>query len=195
MQTLIRHETFNPLRIMIPIRRLVSLVLLATANMALATGDIPNEPLARQSPASWCNEIEVPAGNRVSARLYAQGVQIYRWNGSAWTFVAPEAGLFADPHLHGAVGFHDAGPTWEAADGSRVVAARLAGCTPDPDSIPWLLLQATATTGHGRFGSVTFIQRIHTQGGLAPEVAGSVIGEEARVPYVAEYVFYRRSRE
>lgn len=53
-----------------------------------------------------CDSVAVPAGNRVSAHVYALGVQIYQWNGSAWIFVAPEAELFADPCYEGSVGFH-----------------------------------------------------------------------------------------
>jgi len=38
---------------------------------------------------------------------------------------------------------------------------------------------------------VTQIQRVNTVGGNAPANPGSVTGEEARVPYTAEYFFYR----
>jgi len=37
----------------------------------------------------------------------------------------------------------------------------------------------------------TFIQRINTVGGNAPAAPGTVVGEEANVPYTAEYLFYR----
>jgi hypothetical protein len=37
---------------------------------------------------------------------------------------------------------------------------------------------------------VTFIQRLNTAGGLAPATAGAAIGQEARVPYTADYLFY-----
>jgi len=38
---------------------------------------------------------------------------------------------------------------------------------------------------------VTFIQRVNTVGGNAPAAAGTFVGEETRVPYSAEYLFYR----
>jgi hypothetical protein len=38
---------------------------------------------------------------------------------------------------------------------------------------------------------VTFIQRVNTIGGTAPAEAGLFVGDEARVPYTAEYYFYR----
>src|SRR5262245_29001958 len=38
-----------------------------------------------------CQNLRVPAGNKVAFHVYAAGVQIYRWNGTGWVFVAPEA--------------------------------------------------------------------------------------------------------
>jgi hypothetical protein len=38
---------------------------------------------------------------------------------------------------------------------------------------------------------VTYIQRVNTVGGKAPTVSGGVAGEMARVPYTAEYFFYK----
>ena len=118
-------------------------------------------------------------------------MQIYRWNGTSWAFVEPVATLFSDADYHEKVGTHYLGPTWESNSGSKVVAARLTGCTPDPTAIPWLLLQTVSTDGPGIFGSVTYIQRVNTKGGLAPTAPGVSIGTVAEVPYTAEYYFYR----
>jgi len=38
------------------------------------------------------------------------------------------------------------------------------------------------------------MQRFNTIGGTAPAEAGTVFGEEARVPYTAEYYFYRNAQ-
>lgn len=138
-----------------------------------------------------CDSLAVPAGNRLSARLYATGDQIYSWNGTSWAFVAPSAQLFADPNGNGEVGTHYAGPTWESNSGSKVVGAVVKRCTPDPTSIQWLQLRAVTSDGPGIFNGTTFIQRINTVGGVAPFQAGSFTGETARVPYTTEYLFYR----
>ena len=130
-------------------------------------------------------------GNKVAHHLYAEGVQIYRWNGTSWIFVAPEAELFANAGANGTVGIHYAGPTWESNSGSKVVATVLERCTPDPDAIPWLLLEAVSTEGPGIFARVTFIQRVNTVGGNAPTDPGDFVGEVVEVPYTAEYYFYR----
>jgi hypothetical protein len=122
-------------------------------------------------------------------------VQIYRWDGTSWVFVAPEARLFADPCYEGQVGLHYAGPTWEANDGSKVVGSAPIRCTPFRGAIPWLRLDATSLSDHGRFARLTYIQRVNTIGGTAPAEAGAFVGDEARVPYTAEYFFYRKARD
>jgi len=179
------------------IKRVIALlVMLAIAGLSSAS-----VPAARASasdhsvdlPSPLCDSVEVPEGNRLAFRVYALGVQVYRWNGASWGFVEPEATLFADPHYHGEVGIHYVGPTWESNSGSKVVATRVAGCTPDATAIPWLRLQTVSTEGPGIFSSVTYIQRLNTTGGLPPAAPGSSIGEVAEVPYTAEYYFYRAS--
>jgi hypothetical protein len=140
-----------------------------------------------------CADIAAPAGNKVSFQTYAIGAQVYRWDGAAWVFVAPAAILYANADYDGEVGTHYAGPTWESNSGSMVVARRVAGCTPDANSIPWLLLEAVSTEGPGVFKRVTFIQRVNTVGGLAPSTPGTFAGEVKEVFYTATYVFYRAS--
>lgn len=136
-------------------------------------------------------KLQVPAGNKVHFHAYAVGVQIYRWNGTAWVFVAPEAVLFAGEEDDEPVAIHYAGPTWESASGSLVIGMVLERATPDPDAIPWLLLGAVESEGPGIFADVTFIQRVNTVGGKAPASAGGSPGDVVRVPYTAEYFFYR----
>ena len=147
--------------------------------------------LAPNLPSPLCDSLEAPPGNRLAFYVYAVGVQIYRWNGTGWTFVEPVATLYADPNYHVKVGVHYGGPTWEANNGGKVVAARVASCSPDPTAIPWLLLQATSTEGPGVLNSVSYIQRVNTKGGLAPTAPGSTTGVVAEVPYTTEYYFYR----
>jgi hypothetical protein len=135
--------------------------------------------------------LQVPEGNKVAFHAYAEGVQIYRWNGSSWVFVAPEAVLFTGDEDDDPVAIHYAGPTWESASGSTVVGRVLERGTPDPDAIPWLLLEAVDSEGPGIFDGVTYIQRVNTVGGKAPADPGDFPGEVVRVPYTAEYYFYR----
>jgi FtsP/CotA-like multicopper oxidase with cupredoxin domain len=147
---------------------------------------------------------DVPASIRVPDRLAlahetpATGVQIYDCAPSKsdpstfeWTFRAPEAQLFDKSGR--TAGKHYAGPTWEANDGSKVVAeVKGRDNGPDKTAIPWLLLVTKSASGSGTFGRTQAIQRVNTVGGLAPASGCTAAekGKEARVPYKAIYYFY-----
>lgn len=147
--------------------------------------------------------IQVPDGHKVHFHGFARGVQIYTWNGADWGAAVPEATLFDDDGnvvvTHFAV-FDDigkvVGPAWESNSGSLVVGALppLAAIV-DDESIPWLRLAAVKelTHGPGILGNTTFIHRVNTVGGKAPKDDGTVIGQVARVPYTADYFFYRKT--
>jgi hypothetical protein len=137
-----------------------------------------------------CTDLAVPRGSELVLHGFGVGVQIYTWTGTSWSFVSPEALLFADSHDREIVAFHFAGPTWESLSGSTVVGSVLESCTPNLDAIAWLKLGAASNTGHGVFRHVSFIQRLNTVGGKAPAVPGSFPGQIARVPYTADYYFY-----
>ena len=136
-------------------------------------------------------KLTVDAGHKVIAHAYAVGVQVYRWDGTRWAFVGPEAVLYHGDDDTAEMGIHYAGPTWESVSGSKVVASVVDRSFVDADSIPWLLLKATGSEGPGIFDGVTFIQRINTEGGNAPSEPGDFVGEVVEVPYTADYYFYR----
>jgi len=179
--------TLNPLaRYSTPI---VALLLWATA--LSVHGDDNRAP---DVPAA----LQVPDGNKVSYHAFAVGVQIYVATPSitdpttlVWTFRAPEAVLFDNDG--DVVGIHYAGPTWESESGSKVVGARVSGVTVDATAIPWLLLRAVSTEDPGVLERTTYIHRVNTVGGLAPTAAPTQAGQEARVPYTADYYFFRAS--
>jgi hypothetical protein len=137
-----------------------------------------------------CAYLGAPEGSKLVSRVYAKGVQIYHWTGTGWSFDGPSAVLSADPMGRSVVGTHYAGPTWESNSGGKVVGTLRDKCTTNPDAVPWLSLDAVST-GPGIFHRVKFIQRVNTVGGIAPSNPGSTPGEEARVPYTTEYLFYR----
>jgi hypothetical protein len=146
--------------------------------------------------------LKPPAGQVLSFSERGEGVQIYQClaqkdelGGFSWSLKAPEAMLRNDA---GKVsGRHYAGPTWQGNDGSKVVGEPVAKVeAPGSESIPWLLLRAKSTAGHGVFSEITFIQRLRTHGGDAP-TAGcdqNQAGKEVRVPYAALYRFYASAR-
>lgn len=170
-----------------------TVVLLSVAVLALASAPFAqaNDDLRQPDLPPLCGGLQVTQGNQVFFRTYATGVQVYKWNGTSWDFVAPVANLYTNDNYRGEVGFHYAGPTWESNSGSRVMAARVTGCDPDPTAISWLLLKTVSTEGRGIFRNVTYIQRVNTAGGLRPTTPGSFVGEQKKVPYTTEYYFYR----
>jgi hypothetical protein len=175
--------------------RKVTLAALAPLLLALAAlaGAAPGED-NRAPDLGDCQDLRVPKGNKVAFHTFGVGVQIYTWTGTSWSFVSPEALLFDESEDHDLVGFHFAGPTWEGLDGSSVVGTVDESCTPNLDAIPWLRVKAVSNEGHGIFRRVTYIQRLYTAGGKAPTVPGTFPGQVARVPYSAEYFFYRAAR-
>ena len=129
-------------------------------------------------------------GEKLVRQVQARGDQIYTCDGSSWALTAPDAKLFDETGKQ--VGSHFAGPTWEWSDGSRVVGRPVANATPDPNSIPWLLLKATDHRGEGVLKPVSSIQRIATKGGKASATGCNAAhqGEKTRVPYEAVYRFF-----
>lgn len=108
-----------------------------------------------------------------------------------WVFQAPEAILY--DATGNAVGTHGAGPSWRSKDGSTVKGQVLATSpSPEPRSIPWLLLKATTAEGSGIMTKVELIRRSDTHGGTAPNTGCDAqhLSENVRVPYTATYTFY-----
>ena len=124
------------------------------------------------------------------------GVQIYTCNGSVWSSAVPRADLFDDNGK--LIIKHFAGPSWQAADGSKAVGTVVDKVTPDLSAIPWVLLSAKTTPGADgdRLVDTTFIQRLYTVGGLQPPAAdcnAATAGTVVESPYTAEYVFWKHT--
>lgn len=93
---------------------------------------------------------------------------------------------------------------WQARDSSTVWAKLSPPSQPsfDPhfvreNSVPWLLLETTGVqegpTGGDLLMQTTFIQRVNTNGGLAPKDGCATladVGKKAFVPYTADYFFF-----
>jgi Protein of unknown function (DUF3455) len=176
------------------------------ARLFLATGTAVAAAASLAAPVAHANpsapdvpdRIAVEAGNKVFLVGHAVGVQIYTCNatpaGTSWSPAVPRANLYGDNGE--LIATHFGGPTWQAKDGSAVVAQRVDGVTMDASAIPWLLLSTVRTTsGHGdRLTETTFIQRTATTGGLAPaatECNDSTAGTKVEVPYTADYHFWK----
>jgi hypothetical protein len=138
--------------------------------------------------------LEAPSGETPFLHAHAEGTQSYECASSGdhaeWKFKGPNAVLSGDGGA--LLGIHYGGPTWQAADGSKVVGTLVASAPArDGHSIPQLLLKAKAHTGDGVFTKVRSIQRLATHGGQPPGVrcSESEVGQKIDVPYSATYVF------
>lgn len=143
-----------------------------------------------QEPTDVPDALKPPAGERLVLRAHGIGDQVYGCQGSQWVLRGPDARLTDDAGRE--VGSHFTGPTWQWADGSKVTGKTVASATPDPQSIPWLLLSVTSHEGDGALKNVTSIQRLHTKGGKAPAETCTPARENASVRshYTADYYFY-----
>jgi len=174
-------------------------VILAAALSVAAAGCAAFAP---QHPDDIPAPVRVASDQALTQQLHATGVQIYRCQPAKgdpaqfeWSFKQPEAILVTKAGRN--IGKHYAGPTWEANDGSKVTGEVIARAnSPVPDAIPWLLLTAKTTSETGIFSAVKSIQRLHTVGGAAPAggCSQTQAGQELRVAYSADYLFYAAKR-
>jgi hypothetical protein len=107
-----------------------------------------------------------------------------------WAFVGPVATLYGSGDT--VVGKYYAGPTWEANDGSKVTGKQLAVAPGGAGNIPLQLVKADPAMGTGAMQGVAYIQRLNTQGGVAPSTPCDTAakGQRQQVAYAADYVFY-----
>jgi hypothetical protein len=140
--------------------------------------------------------LKVPEGNVLLLRTVGRGVQKYACLVNATSKAVPHAILLVEEGNEGdLVAIHFGGPTWQALDGSLVVGDSLNAkhfTAPDPDGVDWLLVPAKSTAGNGLFSRVTYIQRLHTDGGKPPAKGCDQANNqtEVLVEYSAKYLFY-----
>lgn len=165
-----------------------SLALVTTAALLTACQQTPPAAPAPSLPTA----LQPPAGQVFWRNVPARGVQVYDCKAKAdgsgateWVFVAPEAELQdAEGRWSGK---HDAGPHWEARDGSKIKGSVKARAdAPQAGAIAWLLLATESVGPAGIYAKVMSIQRVNTVGGVAP-AGGCTAGQQQRVPYTADY--------
>jgi hypothetical protein len=178
-----------------------------------ASSDVTTDVGDGGCPASWTMlptvpaSLDVPDGGGVIL-LHAAGVgtQNYTCEATttdagttyAWTFVGPAAQL--EDCASNVIGHHfasEAGasaPEWMTVDTSYVIGKKLVAYTPDGGaaSVPWLLLQEVSSGGTGPIASTLYVQRLFTDGGVAPTTTcdSTTVGNSTDEPYTADYYFY-----
>ena len=131
-----------------------------------------------------------------------------------WVLFTPQATLFSDQDEQLITHFFSPNPlengivrvAWQDSVDTSTVWGRVIESSVDPNfvkagAIPWLKIDVKNTgaqagpTGGDRLVKTTFIQRLNTEGGVAPATGcdrPTDIGKKRFVPYAADYFFYTR---
>jgi hypothetical protein len=171
-------------------------------DVVMSDGACPAPELPSDDPFT------VDASTTVILHASGAGTQNYTCEATAvdggtdyvWTFVGPQAALsdcnaaVVAQHFASEAG---AGfPEWQATDGTYVIAQKQQAYTPDggSGSVPWLLLGVVSGGGDagGALSGTQYVERIHTDGGVAPSGAScssDAGGTTEKVPYTADYYF------
>ncbi|MBT2303672.1 DUF3455 domain-containing protein [Variovorax paradoxus] len=172
--------------------------LAAAASLAACSGMGMNKPMMF-SQASLPDSVKVPTGHQVAMETVGAGDISYecRVKPNApgqheWVFVGPDARLMNRGGKQ--VGKYYGPPaTWESMDGSKLTGTQVAVAPNGTSNIPFQLVKANPAMGSGAMQGVSYIQRVATQGGVAPAMAcgASLVGQKQVVKYQADYIFYR----
>lgn len=148
--------------------------------------------MAEMAPA----DVQVPDGNSVALETVGVGAITYMCEtqddgNMGWVFKGPHAALNAGDGSQ-AGSYYGPPATWEALDGSKVTGTQLATADNGEGNIPLQLVEANPAEGEGAMTGVSYIQRLNTQGGVAPDVACDMDhdGATAVVTYQADYIFW-----
>lgn len=142
--------------------------------------------------------VQVPAGHKVAMETVGAGKITYECQAKAdlpgqhaWVFVGPDATL-TDRRMKKVGTYFGPPATWASEDGSKVTGKQLAVAPGAPGSIPMQLVKADPASGMGAMQGVSYIQRVATQGGVAPKEPcdASTVGRRQVVSYQADYIFW-----
>lgn len=169
----------------------------AVLGLSACAGMAPPAPVFSQ--AALPEAVKVPAGHRVVMETVGVGEITYECRAKAstagafeWVFVGPKADLNSRAGAKQGTYF---GPpaTWASNDGSRITGTQVAVAPHTAGNIPLQLVKANPASGPGAMWDVSYVQRVATQGGVAPAVAcdAAGVGRKEVVKYQADYIFWK----
>lgn len=175
---------------------------LALACVALLSACSSMSPMAMDKPFSQDglpDAVKVPMGNQVALQSVGVGEITYECRAKAdapgafaWVFVGPQADLMSRSGAK--LGTYFGPPaTWAALDGSKITGTQVAVAPAGTGNIPSQLVKANPAMGSGAMSGITYVQRVATQGGVAPASMcdGSAVGRKEVVKYQADYIFWK----
>jgi len=143
--------------------------------------------------------VQVPEGNKVAWETVGSGPITYECRDKAdmpgqfaWAFVGPDAKL-RDRSGKQVGTYYGPPATWEGMDGVKITGKQLAVAPNGTGNIPLQLVMANPASGQGMLTGTTYIQRVLTKGGVAPDMpcASGNKGEKQTVHYQADYIFWK----
>lgn len=159
---------------------------------------VPLAAMSEHHAPAVPDSIKVPAGNKMVLETVGSGLITYECREKKdaagqyeWVFAGPDAVL--KDRSGKAVGKYYGPPaTWESIAGVKITAVQLAVAPNGSGNIPLQLVKANPTTGTGDWNGVTYIQRLATQGGVAPATPclADGKGKKEKVGYQADYLFW-----
>ncbi len=172
---------------------------IALASVLAACGSAPKMMAKPYDQAALPAAVQVPAGHAVALETVGVGSITYECRAKAampgqfeWVFVGPDAKLLDRAGKQ--VGTYYGPPaTWQATDGSKITGTQLAVSPAQSGAIPLQLVKTNPAMGEGAMKGMAYIQRVATQGGVAPaDVCGaSMLAVKKVVTYQADYIFWR----
>lgn len=218
-ETGMKHFNAVPKQIMRHILLATFVAALVVASMVALSQPTHAAPV---TPPPVPDNIQVPAGNAPFLVGHAAGTQNYIClpsdSGVAFKLFTPQATLFDANAKQKQITTHFFSPNpfengviraaWQDAKHTSTVWAKVepghSSSDPNfvaPGAIGWLLLTKVGAqagpTGGDMLAQTTFIQRLNTSGGVAPSTgcaSTTDIGNQAFVPYTADYFFYRSAQ-
>ena len=180
--------------------RLIRLIVSCAAILAALTASAHagQVPAPQTQPGDALDPRTYAAESFPLLEVHATGTQNYtcQANGS-WLFSDPVADLYEAAKAPKSSGSHylnfaSGRPVWQFKDGSTVEASRKVTVPAGPGNIASLLLQAAVTTAGpdgDRLTRTTWVQRLNSSGGVAPDGACAP-GDAIAVAYSTDYVFW-----
>lgn len=166
--------------------------------IVILSGCASSPKMASFSQTTLPEAVKVPAGHQVALESVGVGQITYECrarkdvSGFEWVFVGPDAKLMGRDGKQ--IGKYFGPPaTWESNDGSKITGVQLAIAPAAAGNIPMQLVKANPAIGTGAMAGVSYVQRVATQGGVAPSRAcdATGLGRKEIVNYQSDYIFYK----
>jgi hypothetical protein len=169
-----------------PIGLLLSVGLVTLAPLAVANNSLPAL-------------MQVPADNAIAWNAHANGhityvCQTIRTDGAKLAWIIKSASATLGNSSERLSGTYTSPPeTWKSADGSALTGMEIVRAHAGADRLYDQLVLANPSVGVGVLTGVTYIQRLVSAGGAPPQTpcANSNVGEQVKVAYQANYVFWK----